>query len=236
MNTLNRRILDYAAWGGAAAAVVTCIGWWIAGILPVPMSPSWDAARTAAFFTEEPNRVLLGFVVSSIGVVLAAPMYALITLHMLRSEGRTPVLAFTQLVVATVTVAINLFPQLIWAVAAFRADRNPDDIVLLNDLAWLIVFPAITAFIIQNIAIGIVALRDTTGIFPRWIGYLNFLVAFSFLPDPLAFFLKTGPFAWNGVFVFWLALTSYCVFLVAMGFVCRRANATLQTEPVPAKA
>jgi hypothetical protein len=236
MNTLNRRILDYAAWGGAAAALVTLAGWLIAGMLPLPMSPSWDTAATAAFFTAEPNRVMAGFVLSSIGVVLAAPMFALISMHMLRAEGRTPILAFTQLIVAAVTVVINLFPQLIWAVAGFRADRSPDGIVLLNDLAWLMLFTGIVPFMIQNIAIGIVALRDTTGIFPRWIGYLNFLVAFSFLPDPLAFFFKTGPFAWNGVFVFWLALTTYCGFLVAMGIVCRRANATLRTEPAPAKA
>jgi len=236
MNTLNRRILDYAAWGGAAAALVTLIGWLIAGMLPLPMSPSWDTAATTAFFTAEPNRVMAGFVLSSIGVVLAAPMFALISMHMLRVEGRTPILAFTQLIVAAVTVVINLFPQLIWAVAGFRADRSPDGIVLLNDLAWLMLFTGIVPFMIQNIAIGIVALRDTTGVFPRWVGYLNFLVAFSFLPDPLAFFFKTGPFAWNGVFVFWLALTTYCVFLVAMGVVCRRANATLQIEPVPAKA
>jgi hypothetical protein len=230
VSTTNRKILDYAALGGPAAALVTLVGWLIAGLLPLPLSPSLDDSGIAAFFTAEPNRVMAGFVLSSFGVVLAAPMFALISMHMLRAEGRMPILAFTQLIVAAVTVIINLFPQLIFAIAGFRADRDPSEVVLLTDLAWLMLFTGIVPFMIQNIIIGIVALRDTSGVFPRWIGYMNFLVAFSFIPDPLAFFFKSGPFAWNGVFVFWLALTTYCIFLVSMSFACRRANATLSPE------
>lgn len=227
MDASTRKILNYAALGGPAAALVTLVGWLTAGLLPLPMGPASGSSDVVAFFTDEPNRVMAGFVLSSFGVVLAAPMFALISMHMLRVEGRIPILAFTQLVVAAVTVIINLFPQLIWAIAAYRTDRDPGDITVLNDLAWLMLFTGIIPFMIQNVAIGIVAIRDTTGVFPRWIGYVNFLVAFSFVPDPLAFFFKTGPFAWNGVFVFWLALTTYCIFLVTMSFACRRANTTL---------
>jgi hypothetical protein len=68
------------------------------------------------------------------------------------------------------------------------------------------------------------------------LGYLNLLVAFSFVPDVLAYFFKTGPFAWNGVFVFWLALTTYSVFLVAMAVACRRANATLPAAAADSEA
>ena len=62
-------------------------------------------------------------------------------------------------------------------------------------------------------------------------------MAIAFIPDVLAYFFKTGPFAWNGVFVFWLALTAYCAFLVAMSVVCRRANDGLAVaieERIPA--
>jgi hypothetical protein len=222
-----KRVLDVAALGGPAALAVTLVGWLIAGMLPLPMGPSSSTNEVVAFFTDEPNRVMAGFVLSSVGVVLMAPMLALISVHMLRMEGRMPLLAFTQLLVAAVTVVVNLFPQMIFAIAAFRVDRDPGDIVLLNDAAWLLLFTGITPFMIQNVVIGVAILRDRTGVFPRWLAYLNFLVAFSFVPDVLAYFFKTGPFAWNGVFVFWLALTSYSVFLVAMAVTCRRANASL---------
>ena len=226
-----KRILDVAALGGPAALVVTLVGWLVSGMLPLPMGPSSSTADVVSFFTDDANRVMAGFVLSSIGVVLMAPMLALISIHMLRMEGRVPLMAFTQLLVAAVTVVINMFPQLIFAIAGFRADRNAEDIVLLNDLAWLLLFTGITPFMIQNVAIGIAILRDRSEVFPRWLAYLNFLVAFSFVPDVIAYFFKTGPFAWNGVFVFWLALTSYSVFLVAMSLACRRANATLDAAP-----
>lgn len=222
-----KKLLDIAALGGPAALVVTLIGWLVSGMLPLPMGPSSSTPDVAAFFTDEPNRVMAGFVISSIGVVLMVPMLALISVQLLRIEGRVPLMAFTQLIAAAVTVAINLFPQMIFAIAAFRADRDPGDIVLLNDLAWLLLFTGITPFMIQNIAIGVAVLRDRTGVFPRWIGYLNLLVAFAFIPDVLAYFFKTGPFAWNGVFVFWLALIAYSAFLVAMSVACRRANTGL---------
>jgi len=224
---MNLRLLNICALGGPAAVVVTLIGWLIAGMLPLPEGPSLSTAEVVSFFTDESNRVMAGFVIASIGVVLAAPMFALISVHMLRVEGRIPVLAFTQLIVAAVTVIINMFPQMLFAIAAFRADRNADDIVLLNDIAWLLLFTGITPFIVQNVVVGLAVLRDTSGIFPRWLGFLNFWVAVSFLPDVLAFFFKTGPFAWNGILVFWLALTTYCIFLVAMSVVMIRANKTL---------
>ncbi len=235
-----KRILDYAAISGPVAVVVTLGGWLLSGMLPLPMSPSSSTAEVVEFFTEEPNRVMAGFVLSSVGVVLMMPMLALISVHMLRMEGRLPLMAFTQLMAAAVTVIINMFPQLIFAIAAFRTNREPGDIVLLNDLAWLLLFTGIAPFMVQNVAIGVAVLRDGSGVFPRWVGFLNFLVAFAFVPDVLAFFFKTGPFAWNGVFVFWLALTAYSVFLFAMAFACRKANETLsladerQSDAVPA--
>jgi hypothetical protein len=223
----SRRLLNFCALGGPAALVVTLGGWLVAGILPLPPGPSQSSEQVLSFFTDEPTRALIGLVIASIGVALIAPQFALISLHMWRMEGRYPVLAVTQLIVGAVTVVINLFPQLIWAVAAFRSGRGASEVVLLNDLAWLLLFTGIAPFIIQNVVIAVCTLRARDALWPRWVGWLNLWVACSFLPDPLAFFFKTGPFAWNGVLVFWLALTAYGVFLVVMAVVTVRANAAL---------
>jgi hypothetical protein len=109
------------------------------------------------------------------------------------------------------------------AVIAFRPDRNPEITVTLNDIAWLLFMTPIAPFIIQNIAIGTAILKDEAETLPRWVGYMNFWVAVSFLPDVLAFFFHSGPFSWRGIFVFWLALTTYSVFLIGMGLVLRAA-------------
>jgi hypothetical protein len=222
--------MNVCAWGGPAALVVTLIGWLIAGMLPLPMGPSTSTGEVVSFFVDEPNRVMFGYVIASLGVVLMLPMLALISVHMLRMEGRYPVLTFTQLAAGATTILINMFPQMMFAIAAFRGDRDTGDIVLLNDLAWLLLFTGIMPFMIQNIAIGVAVLTDRTSVFPRWIGYLNLSVAFAFVPDVLAYFFKTGPFAWNGILVFWLALSAYGVFLVAMCFAVRKANPQLHEE------
>lgn len=226
-----KKIADYAAWTGPLALVVTLVGWLLAGMLPIPMGPGEPTDEIVSFFVDDANRVRAGFVISSIGVVLMLPMLALISVHLYRMDRAVPLLAFLQLITAAATMVINMFPQMIFAIAAFRTDREPGDILLLNDMAWLMLFTGIAPFIVQNLAIGVAILRDRTGTFPRWVAWLNFFVAFSFLPDVLAYFFKTGPFAWNGIFVFWLALTTYSVFLVVMSFGCRRANHSLDATP-----
>jgi hypothetical protein len=224
-----KKLADYAALTGPLALVVTLIGWLIAGFLPFPVGPS-DQGKIIHFFLDDPSRVKAGFLIGSVGVVLMLPMLALISLHLFRMDRRLPLMALVQAIAAAVTVVINMFPHLIFALAAFRTNRDPGDILLLNDTAWLLLFCGIAPFMVQNIAIGIAILRDPAGLIPRWVAYLNFFVAFSFIPDPLAYFFKTGVFAWNGLFVFWLALTTYSVFLCVMSWACLRANRSLADD------
>jgi hypothetical protein len=231
---MSPRILNACALGGPAAVIVTLVGWLIAGYLPLPMGPSAPISAVREFYLGNPGITCVGFVISSVGVVLYAPLLAVITTHMLRIEGRRPVLAFTQLATGTPTLLINVLPQLLWGLATFRGDRSDDTLLLLHDMGWFILYPAIGLFCLQNVAIGIAVLNSDQTVFPRWVGFANFFIALSFIPDVLMFFFHSGPFAWNGVFVFWLALTTYCIFLCMMSWACVQANKSLQGAPVPA--
>jgi hypothetical protein len=225
------KVLNVCSWGGVAALAITLTGWLIAGLLPLPLGPADSMAEVVEFYSTSTTRRMTGFVMATLGVCCLMPLVGVITVHMLRMEGRVPILSFIQLGVGSVTMFINLLPSMLFAVLAFRPEqRSPESILLLNDLTWLIFFTPIVPFIIQNIAIGAAVLLDGGRVFPRWVGFVNLLVAFAFLPDVLAYFFFSGPFAWNGIFVFWLALTAYGVFLVTMSLVTLRANRELVSE------
>jgi hypothetical protein len=219
---LNRRILTLCAWGGPATLVVAFTGWLIAGVLPLPLGASSSVEQVVQFYSHD-TRVLVGMSISSIGICLVFPLIAVIGVHMVRMDGRTPILTFLQLITGAATGVLLLLPMLLMAFIAFRPDRNAELTVTLNDLAWLLFLTPIAPFMIQNIAIGVAILNDKRQTLPRWVAYVNFWVAFSFIPDPLAFIFHSGPFAWNGIFIFWLALTTYAIFLLVMGLTLRKA-------------
>lgn len=219
---MSRRMQIICAWCGPATVLVTLCGWLIAGILPIPLGSSSTTAQVVSFYGHD-TRVISGLVIAQLGICLAFPLIALIGYRMLRIEGRHPLLTFVQLVTGAATGVFLLLPMLLMAVIAFRPDRNPELTVTLNDISWLLFITPIAPFIIQNIAIGVAILRDSRATLPRWVGYMNFWIAASFIPDPLAYFFHSGPFSWRGIFIFWLALTTYAVFLVGMGLVLRSA-------------
>ncbi|HEX7826351.1 MAG TPA: hypothetical protein VF477_15725 [Mycobacterium sp.] len=219
---MNTRILTLCAWAGPATLVIALIGFVVAGVLPFPLGANSTVEEVVAFYSHD-TRVLVGMVIASLGIGLVLPLIAVIGVFMVRMEGRTPVLTFLQLVSGAATSVCLLLPLLLMTTIAFRPDRNPEITVTLNDIAWLLFITPIAPFMIQNVAIGVAILNDKRQTLPRWVGYVNFWIAFSFVPDPLAFFFHGGPFAWRGIFVFWLALTTYSIFLVVMGLTLRKA-------------
>lgn len=222
---MNTKIKLLCAWSGSATVVVTLAGWLIAGILPLPPAANQSAAEIANFYGDSPTRVLFGLVVSGLGVSLVFPLVAVIGVHMVRMEGRTPLLTFLQLVTGAATGVFLLVPTLMMAVCAFRPERAPRADADAERPRLAALPHADPAVHDSERRHGLADLRDRNPepILPRWVGYLNFWVAFSFVPHVLAYFFYSVPFAWHGIFVFWLALTAYAVWLVAMGVVLRRA-------------
>lgn len=219
---MSYRVQMLCAWAGPATVLVTLLGWLIAGILPFPLGSSSTTEEVVSFYGHD-TRVLAGLVIAQLGICLVFPLIGLIGYFLLRIEGRRPILTFVQLVTGAATGVLLLLPMLLMAVISFRPYRNPEITVTLNDIAWLVFLTPIAPFIIQNVVIGLAILSDRAETLPRWVGYLNFWIAASFLPDVLAFFFHSGPLSWRGVLVFWLALTTYSVFLIGMGLVMRSA-------------
>jgi len=158
--------------------------------------------------------------------VMLGPLVAVITLQMLRVEGRHPIMSFLQLVCGGVTWMFLSIPLLIMFVAAYRGGaRPPETTQTLHDLAWILFLIPIAPFIIQNLAIATAILTDErpNPIFPRWVAWANLLIGASFVPDSLLGFFRIGPFAYHGLVAFWIPTVTYGIWLNIMGYATRRA-------------
>ena len=156
-----------------------------------------------------------------ISCAFTIPWIAVIAVHMKRAEGAMPVLTIIQIVAGTVTVVILTLPFVIWTAAAFRPERAPELVQLMNDFGWLIIVMTFPAFFTQLVSIGIAILidRNPQPIFPRWVAYFNIWVAVLFIPGALVTYFKTGPFAWNGILAFWVPLMVFFGWYIVMFFV-----------------
>ena len=221
MNIKNQLL---CTWSGPAFLIIFSIGWWfIAWFIP-PHSPNSSAAEIAAFYMQNPVSIKMGLVIAMFGAGFFGPWLAVISTQMQRMEGRSPVLAYTQMICGVMGVLAFLMPIMIWCAIAFRPDRDPQLMLLFNDLAWLMLTTIVSPPIVQNIAIGLAILGDKNPIrvFPKWAAYFNFWIATSFMPALIVPFFKTGPFAWDGIIGFWVPLVDFGAWIWVMFFLLRK--------------
>lgn len=222
MNTKTQLV---CAFSGVLFVTLITIGWiLLAGLVP-PHTPTMDAGAVAAFYNLDTGYVRFGLLLAMFSASLSIPWIAVIALYMQRMEGNFPVLTYTQIVAGAATIFALTLPFVIWTVAAFRPERAPELIQLMNDFGWILLIMTFPMFFIQLVAIGFAVLNDPGAepVFPRWTGYFNIWVAILFIPGGLLTFFKTGPFAWDGLLAFWLPLTVFFVWYLAMFVVLVKA-------------
>ncbi len=222
MNTKHQLL---CTWSAPVFITLFTIGWWfIAWYIP-PHSPNASALEIAEIYRQNATPIKIGMLIAMLSSGFIGAWVAVVSTQMLRIEGSFPVLSYTQMICGAMGVFAFLMPVMIWTTLAFRPDRDPQLILLLNDLAWITLTVTIGPAIVQNVAIGIAILFDTGAkpVFPRWAGYMNLWVATSFMPALMIPFFKTGPFAWDGLLGFWVPLADFGVWIWAMFFLVRRA-------------
>lgn len=222
---MNRTHQLLCAWAGPAFTLLFGVGFWLfADFLP-PHRPAQDAAAVAALFHENAAMIRLGTLLVMTGAGLSLAFVAVLSSQIRRIETGTPVLTYVQLLGGCAATMLLLLPTLLWTVAAFRPERAPEITQLVNDTAWLMtVMPFPPACVqLTAIALAILGDRSATPLLPRWAGFLNLWVAVLFLPGGLASFFKTGPFAWNGLFAFWVAAFAFFAWIIVMSALVLRA-------------
>lgn len=198
-----------------------------------PHSPTLSADEIAAIYLDRANAIRFG----SAMIMLFSVLYVTWTLAiddvLSRIAGVSKLLRRGQVVGGSLGFVFIMLPIMLFAIAAFRPERSPELTLMLSDLAWLMLITPASPFVLQTTCVAFAVLMDrsATPIFPRWVGYFAFWVAISTVPALMAFFFRTGPFAWDGLFPFWLpfGVFGFWVFLISVFVI--RAPAPGQVNP-----
>lgn len=190
-----------------------------------PLAPSDNAEQIANLFRTRTYPIMAGMVLMVIGSALYLPWTALLSDFIREVEGPSRFLSGTQLAAGVMSASTFFLPALIWAAAAFRPARNPEITQALVDLGWLLFITPIVPFIVQylTLAAAIFTDRRSEPTFPRWVGYLQVWISITFLPAFAAYFMKTGPLAWNGILVWWIPFAAFTTWFAIMITLARRA-------------
>jgi hypothetical protein len=210
------------AWSGVVAVLLFFAAFLVAGFLPLP-SPSFSVAQVVAEYTQNSTRILCGMVFMMVSGMFVAPLVGVISQQMDRMEGVPSALSYAQITAGAVGILFFLIPSLLFIITAYRPDRPGDLTMLMNDASWITtVLPWPPAFI-ENVVIGLAILMDRAAVFPRWVGWMNFLIASSFVLGTPLIFVTSGPFAWNGVMAFMVPGTTFAAWFIIMTWALLRA-------------
>ena len=223
--TLTRKTNLFGAWCGVLYFVFVLVGWiLVAGFFPLHL-PSANPAEITAIFQADQTRIRAGMIIVMFAAMIMIPFAAVISQLLARVEGGAGVLTYTALLGAAGTMVLTFYPAIWWLVAAFRPERAPEIIQVMNDMAWLQFIGGVSMYDAWPLAIAVAAFCDTSPnpIFPRWVGWYNLWVLLMIFPDMLLFFFHEGPFAWNGIFGFWVPLAGFGSWWIVMFFVVKNA-------------
>lgn len=214
------------AWSGIALIVIVVAGFLLlAGYLPPPIQANDGPEEVADFYRDNTDAIRAGLVIGFCGWAGWGSFTAVIGIQLARMQPQRPVLAMCQIVFGAGGMVFLMLSSIILLVTTFRPDRNPEVTQALNDLGWISLFITVPAFSSQALVIGIATLKRNppVQVYPRWIGYLNVWVAILFVPALAIPLIKTGPFAWQGALVYWLAFVVFFIWILALFWAIRKA-------------
>ncbi|AMO63828.1 Uncharacterised protein [Mycolicibacterium phlei] len=212
-------------WTGPAVGAVLLVallafpGFW------PPMSPQLPAEQVAAFYAENTAWIRFSQVTFNLCGIMILPFFMVIVVQMKRMKTQSHVFAYCYLTAVVSGATIFALSNIFFLVAAFRPDRSPELVMLLNDLAWIVFIAPVGMVLTQFVLLALAVYFDDgpDPVFPRWVGHYSLATGIAMIPAVGAAVFQTGPLAWDGLLAFWLRNGAFAAFVVVMFFVLRRA-------------
>ncbi|MGE2692551.1 hypothetical protein [Mycolicibacterium pulveris] len=215
MNTRGQRIL---LWTVPPAAGLFVLAYVAFPVFSGPLSPTLTPEEVAAFFAVN-NTGILGVVIMCNLIACAlVPLFAVTAVQMSRIRTSSNVLTYAYILATGVGLTAFILADYCWGIAAFRPDRDPQLISLLNDMAWFFFIAPVGTIIVQNLCLAISIYLDARPdpIFPRWVAHFNVAAAALLVPGAFSVLHKSGPLAWDGALSFHLRLAVLACYIAVM--------------------
>jgi hypothetical protein len=213
-------------WWGMIFLVIFALAYGLLiGFLPLPPA-TWTPDEIAGYYSAHSQRILIGAAICSWTGAFAVPLATVFAIQLARLEKGVPVWSILSFAGGILMSMFLVFPPILWGIAAYTPSRPHEITAVIHEMANLTLATTDQFFIFQMIPITYISLTqkiDTNSPFPRWLGYFNLWVAFMFEMGVFGFVTKTGPFAWNGLFVYWFPLILFGTWLSTMSFMMLKA-------------
>ncbi|KAJ5627998.1 hypothetical protein N7490_010226 [Penicillium lividum] len=188
---------------GSLSAVFLIIGLATSRNIP-PTRPWWDAETVKTHYSTYRKGTQAGSIFFFVSGALFLPYSAAITSQLRLIPDLNPAIADLQLASATAGVWFWMISAIFMSLLSFR-DYSAELIQLLNDAMWMSLLLNWPIFWMQfwTIAWAIFADRSTNPVFPKIMGWVNFIAPLVLVLGSGVHMHHTGPLAWNGGLVFW---------------------------------
>jgi Domain of unknown function (DUF4386) len=232
MESNEAKLVRLTAWSCIVFVVLFALSWGVLGRNIPPYGPSMPADQLASIYRAHASTMRIGFAVGAFSSTFLIAWAIGLFRIMVRMERGSQLLSYTQLVGGVLTGMVPLFACIFWLTAAFRPEQDPAIIRLLFDLGWLTIDIGFGVTILQYCALGVVAIRDPREkpLFPTWLAWLGIWISLEFLVELIMPYFRSGPFAWNGLFAYWVPFFGPFVWMIGVALYMFKATTRLTEE------
>jgi hypothetical protein len=228
MNTKGQRI---ALWSVPPYAALFALSYLLFPAFHPPLSPTLTPEQVAAYFAENNTNILGVAILCNLLACSLVPLFAVTAVQISRTATSSSVFTYSYVMCVGTGLTAFILAYYCWAMAAFRPERDPQLISLLNDMAWFFFVAPVGTLIAQNLCLALSIYLDAQPhpIFPRWVAHFNIVTAALLVPSAFSILYTSGPLAWNGVASFTLRLGVFAcyiavMFIVLLGVVKRQGD------------
>lgn len=219
-------------WTTPPALALLALAFFVFPVFWPPLSPTMTPEEVAAVFAEYNTGILGVVILCNLIAGSLVPLFAVTAVQISRTATSSSVFTYAYVICVGVGTTAFILADYCWGVAAFRPDRDPQLISLLNDMGWFLFIAPVGAIIVQNLCLAMSIYLDERPdpIFPRWVAHFNVVAALLLAPSALSILVKTGPLAWDGGVSFTLRIAVLAVYVVVMFLVLLRVVNRQESE------